>query len=93
MNRDDMKATLLKNVCDVRFTKVDGTTRDMRCTLKEDLLPEPVASDTEINRNRKPNDSVQVVWDLDKKEFRVFNWNTVKGDVTHITNFRVDNLV
>ena len=70
MNRDDMKATLLKNVCDVRFTKVDGTTRDMRCTLKEDLLPEPVASDTEINRNRKPNDSVQVVWDLDKKAWR-----------------------
>ena len=77
MNRDDMKATLLKNVCDVRFTKVDGTTRDMRCTLKEDLLPEPVASDTEINRNRKPNDSVQGVWDLDKKAWRSFRIDSV----------------
>ena len=77
MNRDDMKATLLKNVCDVRFTKVDGTTRDMRCTLKEDLLPETVASDTEINRNRKPNDSVQVVWDLDKKAWRSFRIDSV----------------
>ena len=77
MNRDDMKATLLKNVCDVRFTKVDGPTRDMRCTLKEDLLPEPVASDTEINRNRKPNDSVQVVWDLDKKAWRSFRIDSV----------------
>ena len=77
MNRDDMKATLLKNVCDVRFTKVDGTTRDMRCTLKEDLLPEPVASDTEISRNRKPNDSVQVVWDLDKKAWRSFRIDSV----------------
>ena len=77
MNRDDMKATLLKNVCDVRFTKVDGTTRDMRCTLKEDLLPEPVASDTEINRNRKPNDAVQVVWDLDKKAWRSFRIDSV----------------
>ena len=77
MNRDDMKTTLLENVCDVRFTKVDGTTRDMRCTLKEDLLPEPVASDTEINRNRKPNDSVQVVWDLDKKAWRSFRIDSV----------------
>ena len=77
MNRDDMKATLLENVCDVRFTKVAGTTRDMRCTLKEDLLPEPVASDTQINRNRKPNDSVQVVWDLDKKAWRSFRIDSV----------------
>ena len=49
----------------------------MRCTLKEDMLPEPVASDAEINRNRAPNDSVQVVWDLEKTGWRSFRVDSV----------------
>ena len=31
---------LRNNVANVKFTKVDGTERVMRCTLKDDLLPE-----------------------------------------------------
>ena len=31
---------LRNNVATVKFTKVDGTERVMRCTLKDDLLPE-----------------------------------------------------
>ena len=77
MQKSDIVSALQSNICDVKFTKVNGEERLMRCTLKEDLLPEPVASDTEINRNRKPNDSVQVVWDLDKKAWRSFRIDSV----------------
>ena len=77
MQKSDIVSTLKTSICDVKFTKVNGEERLMRCTLKEDLLPEPVASDTEINRNRKPNDSVQVVWDLDKKAWRSFRIDSV----------------
>ena len=74
MNRDDMKATLLENVCDVRFTKVDGTTRDMRCTLKSDFLP-----DGEVSENNKKavTEAVLPVWDLDKKAWRSFRIDSV----------------
>ena len=49
-------------------------------------------SKTKGGKQRKLSEGNELVWDLDKKEFRVFNWNTVKGDVTQITNFRVDSL-
>ena len=77
MQKSDIVSALQSNICDVKFTKVNGEERLMRCTLKEDLLPEPVASDAEINRNRAPNDSVQVVWDLDKKAWRSFRIDSV----------------
>jgi hypothetical protein len=77
MQKPDIVSALQSNICDVKFTKVNGEERLMRCTLKEDLLPEPVASDTEINRNRKPNESVQVVWDLEKTAWRSFRIDSV----------------
>jgi len=77
MQKSDIVSVLQSNVCDVKFTKVNGEERLMRCTLKEDLLPEPVASDAEINRNRAPKDSVQVVWDLEKTGWRSFRIDSV----------------
>lgn len=77
MQKSDIVSTLKTSICDVKFTKVNGEERLMRCTLKEDLLPEPVASDAEINRNRHPNDSVQVVWDLEKTGWRSFRVDSV----------------
>ena len=77
MQKPDIVSALQSNICDVKFTKVNGEERLMRCTLKEDLLPEPVASDTEITRNRKPNESVQVVWDLEKTAWRSFRIDSV----------------
>ncbi len=77
MQKSDIVSALQSNVCDVKFTKVNGEDRLMRCTLKEDLIPEPVASDTEVNRNRKPNESVQVVWDLEKVGWRSFRVDSV----------------
>jgi len=77
MQKSDIVSVLQSNICDVKFTKVNGEERLMRCTLKEDLLPEPVAPDTEINRNRAPNDSVQVVWDLEKTGWRSFRVDSV----------------
>lgn len=77
MQKSDIVSALQSNICDVKFIKVNGEERLMRCTLKEDLLPEPVASDAEINRNRAPSDSVQVVWDLEKTGWRSFRVDSV----------------
>ncbi len=75
------------------FEKKTGEERSMRFVKISDLPDEFMTSQTKGGQQRKLSEGSELVWDLDKKQFRVFNWNTVKGDVTQITNFRVDSLV
>ena len=78
MTKDEMKNALVESICEVVFEKKDGTMRTMRCTLDPTVLPTPVATDEEVNRNRTPNDEVQVVWDVDSNGWRSFRINSVK---------------
>jgi hypothetical protein len=75
------------------FEKKSGEERSMRFVKVDDLPAEFLDSKTKGGQQRKLSEGSELVWDLDEKAFRVFNWNTVKGDVTQITNFRVDSLV
>ena len=74
------------------FEKKTGEERSMRFVKISDLPEEFMTLKTKGGKQRKLSEGNELVWDLDKGEFRVFNWNTVKGDVTQITNFRVDSL-
>ena len=79
MNREILIEALSKHECTVTFTKVNGETRVMPCTLKDDVIPKPpaeVASKSTVKRHE--NQNVVSVWCLDKKEWR---------------SFRVDNVV
>ena len=84
MTRSEMKEQLQAGVCRVIFTKVNGEERDMQCTLKEDLLPEPVASDEEVNRNRPVNEEVLAVWDTKAEGWRSFR-------IANVVSFSSDN--
>tara|TARA_B100000700_G_C14444435_1_gene578680 strand:+ start:134 stop:394 length:261 start_codon:yes stop_codon:yes gene_type:complete len=75
------------------FEKKTGEERSMRFVKISDLPEGFMDSQTKGGQQRKLSEGNELVWDLDKKQFRVFNWNTVKGDVTQITNFRVDSLI
>lgn len=59
----------------VTFTKKDGTERTMRCTLNASSIP------TETNTKEKGTRSVPstalAVYDLDKKEWRSFRWDSI----------------
>lgn len=78
MTKQEMVKALQEGVCEVVFQKVSGEERKMRCTLDPKVLPQPVASDEEVNRNRAPNDAVQVVWDVDSNGWRSFRVESVK---------------
>mgnify|MGYP001129674484 CR=1 FL=1 len=78
MTKDEMKKALGEGVCTVVFQKLNGEERTMRCTLDPTVLPKPVASDEEVNRNRAPNEAVQVVWDVDSVGWRSFRLDSVK---------------
>lgn len=70
---DSIKKQLHEKVCKVVFTKVNGDTRVMHCTLNPDMLPE----ETESSRAKKENDSVQAVYDVEAKGWRSFRWDSL----------------
>ena len=68
-----LKAWLYNEKCRVTFTKRDGTQRVMLCTLRPDYLPEQL--DLEEHANSHPDHVV--VWDLEKKAWRSFRYDSV----------------
>jgi|TARA_B100002051_G_scaffold163785_1_gene154756 hypothetical protein len=81
MQKSDIVSALQSNICDVKFTKVNGEERLMRCTLKEDLLPDSVKSQLqqqdEAHEQPAFKDNVVPVWDLEKEGWRSFRIDSV----------------
>ena len=71
-----LRTLLLENECVVEFTKVNGETRSMPCTLDPTIVPpvlEPkVLAEGEVAKVKKSNPDIMNVWCLDKKEWRSF---------------------
>lgn len=66
---------LLKHsVVNIKFKKVDGTIRDMRCSLKEDVV-KPYERKT--LSSKEINTEVQSVYDVEKQAWRSFRWDNV----------------
>lgn len=80
MSRDEIKEILSKNVATITFTKNDGSSRDMLCTLREDVLPPEFLNGTEQmkKKTRKQNPDVLPVWDIEKKAWRSFRVDAVE---------------
>lgn len=73
---------LHSGVVKVEFTKKDGTTRKMVCTLNKQYLPEQ----TDIEETTKTKSSEAVaVWDLEKDAWRSFRWDSVKSYTTGVS--------
>jgi hypothetical protein len=60
------------NVC---FTKADGSERWLHCTLHPDLIPVVESAETP---QRKTSEAAQSVWDLDKRAWRSFRWDSIQ---------------
>lgn len=77
MSRDEIKDILTKNVATVTFIKNDGTSREMFCTLRPDMIPNILEEDTE-KKARKQNLDVLPVWDVEKNAWRSFRIDSVE---------------
>ena len=71
MKREALIKNLQKNVMQITFNKVSGEERVMHCTLHETFIPE-----TSTN-NKKNNDEVLPVWDIDIGAWRSFRLDSV----------------
>jgi hypothetical protein len=61
----------------VKFTKVDGTERTMRCTLVESQIPVDKRPKTSESETTSTAGSAIRVFDLDKQEWRSFRVSSV----------------
>ena len=62
------------------FRKLNGQRRTMRFIRKSDLPTSMVNESTIADLEGKTGN--EVVYDVDKRGFRQFNWNTAEGQVT-----------
>ena len=75
MNRERMIEQLHKGICTVEFTKVNGDSRTMRCTLNASLGNMP---EMPLSESASPvNPDVVKVWDVDANGWRSFKVESV----------------
>jgi hypothetical protein len=83
MSRDEMLVQLRSAVCRVVFTKVNGETRDMRCTLVRDMIPsDQTPKSTYDDDDLKSSLDVIRVFDLNANGWRSFKVaNVIKFEI------------
>ena len=68
MDKDTLKEALKKGLVEVTFTKLNGDTRVMTCTLNEDIVPPATKEDPLTQKKvRAVNEEVQVVQTFKKR--------------------------
>ena len=76
-NNDDWRNNVLQLLktgnAKFHFQKVDGSLRDMFCTLQPSALPEDF--NTELTNQSKPG--ILTVWDIEKNAWRSLKFDTV----------------
>lgn len=75
LSKDAIRDMLKNGIATVTFTKTDGSTRVMKCTLQPELLP--VRTLTESKKTRKQNPDVMPVFDVEQDAWRSFRIDSV----------------
>jgi hypothetical protein len=73
-----LKGHLAYGPTTIVFTKKDGTERTMTCTTKPELVPAESIVEGVVKKEKKVNEEVIPVYDLDAKGWRSFRWDSVK---------------
>jgi hypothetical protein len=74
---DAIKEKLRETICQVTFTKVDGSVRVMKCTLNESMIPSIEQDNVGEKKKRPENPDIQRVYDVEAKGWRSFKWNSL----------------
>ena len=71
---------LCERVVTVKFKKVDGSERTMKCTLLQSIVPQSVKTTADNNavvKERKENDAVVAAWDVEAEGWRSFRIDSI----------------
>ena len=74
-----LKSHLAYGPTTVVFTKKDGTERVMNCTTNPELVPAvEIVESSEPKKEKKVNEEVMPVYDLEAKAWKSFRWDSIK---------------
>ena len=74
-----LKSHLAYGETTVVFTKKDGTERVMKCTTNPELVPAvEIVESAEPKKEKKVNEEVMPVYDLEAKAWKSFRWDSIK---------------
>lgn len=74
-----LKSHLAIGPVTVTFFKKDGTERVMECTTNPLLVPPvEIKENAEPKKEKKKNDEVMPVYDLESKAWKSFRWDSIK---------------
>ena len=74
-----LKSHLAYGETTVVFTKKDGTERVMKCTTNPELVPAvELVESAEPKKEKKVNEEVMPVYDLEAKDWKSFRWDSIK---------------
>lgn len=81
MNKNEVIAALHEGKVEISFLKKDNSVREMLCTLNHEYLPKIAESDEsgepKQKKARKKNLDVIAVYDLEKKAWRSFRYDSL----------------
>lgn len=79
MSKYELKEQLKDGIVTVVFEKVDGTIREMQCTLNKDIMPAQLLTEEQnAAKVRTENDDLLSVWDTQSNGWRSFHVSKVK---------------
>ena len=73
--RSELQTQLRDEILEVTFIKVNGDKRVMNCTLMEQIMP--TTEEKKDTTDKKVNEDILSVWDIDAKGWRSFRIKTV----------------
>jgi hypothetical protein len=74
-----LKSHLAYGPTTIVFTKKDGTERVMNCTTNPELVPAvEIVESAEPKKEKKVNEEIMPVYDLEAKAWKSFRWDSIK---------------
>jgi len=77
LDKEEILEILKSGETAVMFTKVDGTRRNLHCTLKMELIPKLAFPAESISGKKKLSEDVIRVWSLGDEAWRSFRIDSV----------------
>jgi len=76
-SKQEIMKALTERVVTVKFKKVNGEERTMKCTLLDSIVPKIHNTTDKIEKERRDNPDVVAAWDVDKQGWRSFRIDSI----------------
>lgn len=74
LSKSNIFNMLNSGIVSIKFTKVDGSERVMKCTLAEGIIK---PHEKKTDRDKKVNENIISVWDVEKEGWRSFRFDSI----------------